>query len=399
MPWKEQRAMSRKIEFVERAVRGEPIAALCREFGISRTTGHKLVKRFKERGYDGLEDESRRPKSTPLATGEDIVLAVLEARRAHPSWGPEKLAIVLRRRFEDAAPSRCTVARILKRAQLVQARRKRRPLSVVDRAPKVQANAPNEVWTVDFKGWWRAANGQRCEPLTVRDAFSRYVFALTLCSTKASDVRAVFEQLFRKYGVPTAIQCDNGVPFVSVRSPAGLSSISAWWVSLGIRIVRSRPACPQDNGGHERMHRDVRQDVQVAPADSRELQQRELDKWRQQFNQVRPHQALGGKTPAEVYKEVPHCAAPIVPAVCLDHMRLVRIYRDGSFKLSREKYFLCLGLAGFDVGLELIDALHVRAWFYGIDLGVLEIEPQVSDTVYADANSRVSGNHSLKRPA
>ena len=120
----------------------------------------------------------------------------------------------------------------------------------------MSAEAPNDVWTVDFKGWWRAVNGQRCEPLTVRDAHSRFVLASTLCSATSKDVRKEFERLFRRYGIPSAIQCDNGVPFVSVRSVGGLSSLSAWWVSLGIRLVRSRPGCPQDNGAHERMHLD-----------------------------------------------------------------------------------------------------------------------------------------------
>jgi len=162
------------------------------------------------------------------------------------------------------------------------------PISVVERAPTVLAQAPNDVWTVDFKGWWRTLNGERCEPLTVRDAFSRYVLATVACSTKLRDVRPIFERLFARHGVPKAIQCDNGVPFVSVRSRAGLSTLSAWWVSLGIRLVRSRPGCPQDNGGHERMHADVRADVQRHPAATREQQQRQLDRWRQEFNHVRP---------------------------------------------------------------------------------------------------------------
>jgi transposase InsO family protein len=383
--------MGQKIEFVERAAKGEPVAALCREFGISRTTGHKWAKRYAERGYEGLEEESRRPKSAPLATAEDIVVAVLELRGAHPSWGPEKLAIVLRRRFREQTPSKRTVARILRRAQLVRRRRKARPLSIVERAPQQHAAAPNEVWTVDFKGWWRAGNRERCEPLTVRDAFSRFVFAVVLCSTKLADVRRVFELLFRKHGVPSAIQCDNGVPFVSVRSPAGLSALSAWWVSLGIRIVRSRPSCPQDNGAHERMHRDISESMQSTPAPSRELQQRLLDKWRQEFNRVRPHQALGGKTPAEVYESTPKSAAPILPMVSQPGHRECRINQNGCFSVSKEYYFLSTSLTGFSVALERIDALRVRAWFYGIDLGIVEVEPTVEDSVYLRADRREHG--------
>jgi len=289
--------MSLKIEFVQRAESGEPIAKLCRQFGVSRTTGHKWVKRFRELGYDGLEDESRRPKTAPLATAEDLVLAVIELRDKHPRWGPRKLEVVLKRRFGPETPSERTIARILKRSARVRRHRKRRPPSVVERAPNVQAMAPNDVWTVDFKGWWRTADGQRCEPLTVRDSFSRFVLTATACRPTGESVRAVLERLFRRYGVPKCIQCDNGPPFISVRAPAGLSKLSAWWVSLGIEIVRSRPACPQDNGGHERMHADVRAEVQGSPARDIASQQRALDRWRQEFNHVRPHQSLGGKTP------------------------------------------------------------------------------------------------------
>lgn len=374
--------MSLKIEFAERVEKGEPISRLCREFGISRTTGHKWVKRFAERGYDGLEEASRRPKSAPLATAEDIVLAVLAAREAHPRWGPRKLEVVLRRRFGSEAPSERTIARILQRAHKVQQRRRRRPLSVVDRAPAVLARNPNDVWTVDFKGWWRAGDGQRCEPLTVRDAASRFVLTATLCRPTAAAVRAVFEALFRRYGVPAAIQCDNGVPFVSVRSPGGLSTLSAWWVSLGIRLVRSRPACPQDNGGHERMHADIAAQVERRGASTPKAQQRELDKWRQEFNHVRPHQALAGKTPSEVYKPTSKRPAVARRYRYPSTMSVVRVFKNGNFRLRGDAYFLSTALAGMLVGMEPIDALHQRVWLHDLELGVIEVAPQVSPALY-----------------
>lgn len=379
--------MSLKIEFAERAEKGEPIARLCREYGVSRTTGHKWVKRFAERGYEGLEEASRRPRSTPLATAEDIVLAVLAAREAHPRWGPRKLEVVLRRKLGEQTPSERTIARVLQRAHKVQQRRRRRPLSVVERAPEVGARNPNDVWTVDFKGCWQAANGQRCDPLTVRDAASRFVLAATLCRASTSAVRAVFEALFRHHGIPAAIQCDNGVPFVSVRSPGGLSRLSAWWVSLGIRLVRSRPACPQDNGGHERMHSDIAAEVEARGAGTRKAQQRELDKWRQEFNHVRPHQALGGKTPAEVYRPTTKRAAVVQRCRYPSTISAVRVFKNGSFRLHGEAYFLSTSLAGMLVGLEPIDALHLRVWLYEVDLGVIEVAPQVRPTLYTQTLS------------
>jgi putative transposase len=382
MPWKERRAMSLRIEFVERAKAGESIAALCREFKISRTTGHKWQKRFEAQGYEGLEEQSRRPKTAPLATGEELVMAILEARDRHARWGPRKLFGLLRRHFGDQTPSERTIARILRRAERVRERRSRRKPSFVDRAPHVQAQQPNEVWTVDFKGWWRSQDGKRCDPLTVRDAFSRFVLAVHLCRPTTAAVREVFERLFTRHGVPKAIQCDNGEPFVSVRSRGGLSQLSAWWMSLGIRLVRSRPGCPQDNGGHERMHADISAESQSHPAPTREAQQRELDRWRQEFNHVRPHDALGGKTPADVFKPAERRKALARPFQYTSGTAVVRVRANGDFSWCGSKYFLSTSLRGHHVGIQFVDVLHVRAWFHELDLGTVEIAPVVHESAY-----------------
>jgi transposase InsO family protein len=373
--------MSLKIEFVERAEKGEQISALCREFGISRTAGHKWVKRFRERGYEGLEDASKRPKSAPLATAEELVLAVLESRESHPRWGPRKLEVLLRRRFGEQTPSERTIARILRRAGKVRERRRRRPLSIVENAPTVQARQPNEVWTSDFKGWWRAQNGERCDPLTIRDAASRYVLACTLTESTTAAVQQVFLRLFRKYGVPGAIQVDNGVPFVCVRARGGLSTLSAWWVSLGIKLVRSRPSCPQDNGAHERMHADVSGEVQTSPSPTRELQQRALDRWRQEFNQVRPHQALGNMTPAEVYK--PKAKKPVRPVAYRYPLgfAVYRVNKSGHILLGKEVYHVSMSLGGHLIGVQNVDELHARLWFHDVDLGLIEVAPSQLDAM------------------
>jgi transposase InsO family protein len=382
MPWKECRAMSQKQEFVERVTQGEKVTELCREFDVSRQTGHKWVKRFKELGWEGLEEESRRPKTTPLATAEELVVATLQAREEHPRWGPFKLHQLLRRRFGEQTPSKRTIARILVRANKVRERRRRAPISVVERAPTVVAQAPNDVWTVDFKGWWRTLNGERCEPLTVRDAYSRYLLAAVVCSTKKRDVRPVFESLFRRHGVPQAIQCDNGVPFVSVQSRAGLSSLSAWWVTLGIRLVRSRPGCPQDNGAHERMHADVRADVQAHPTVTRDEQQRVIDRWRQEFNRVRPHQALDGKTPAEVYK-VTTRRHPLESNYSYPkHFYVRRVARCGTLYFRGDGGRLGQAFAGHHVGIEILDAMRIRVWLHEVDLGVLETLPAVDEACF-----------------
>ena len=303
--------MSLKMEFVEKVSRpGASMAELCREYGISRETGYKWLKRFKAEGYTGLEERSRMPQSSPLAKAEAMISAILDARESNPRWGAKKLADVLRRKHAQETPSVSTISRVLKRFGQVRQRRRSRPLSAVERAPQVDAKAPNDVWTVDFKGWWRSLDGGRCEPLTVRDAFSRYVLSVQVMEgTSTTPVREVFEALFRKHGLPVAIQCDNGTPFISSRARGGLTKLSAWWVSLGIKVVRSRPGCPQDNGGHERMHRDMRGDLQAFPEATRQEQQRSCAKWRQEFNHVRPHEALGGKVPARP-PGAPHCRVP-----------------------------------------------------------------------------------------
>jgi transposase InsO family protein len=389
MPWKEQRAMGLKIDFVERAEKGEKIAALCREFGISRTSGHKWLKRYRELGHRGLDEESKRPKSAPLATAEDLVMAILEARDAHPRWGPRKLEVVLKRRFGATTPSERTIARVLRRANKVRKRRKRAVVDVVDHAPRVVATACNDVWTVDFKGYWRARDGSRCDPLTVRDACSRFVLAIDLCRATTEAVREIFERLFTKYGVPSAIQSDNGVPFVSVKARGGISTLSAWWMSLGIRILRSRPGCPQDNGGHERMHADVAADVEERPQTTAEAQQRALARWRQEFNHVRPHDALSGKTPAEVYV-VKERRKPCVLAFAYPrHYAVRRVSTAGMVKLAGEKYFVSGSLAGHYVGIETADSLRSRVWFRDLDLGPIELlSPNVIDDVAGSTNRR-----------
>lgn len=379
--------MSQKQQFVERAARGEPIASLCREFGISRQTGHKWVRRFAETGYDGLEDKSRRPTSTPLATAEDVVMAVLAARKKYPTWGPRKLVVVVARKLGELAPSERTIARILKRAELIRTRRVRRPPNFVERAPQVEASEPNDVWSIDFKGWWLTRDGERANPLTVRDAFSRFVLAVRLVPATTTEVMEVLWSLFKKHGVPRAIQCDNGSPFVSVRSVGGLSQVSAWLMSLGITVVRSRLGSPQDNGGHERMHRDIWNEVERVAAEDIPAQQSALDKWKQTFNRVRPHEALNKATPAEVYRPKERRPAVVRPYIYPLGFSCCRVSTNGNVRFDGSAYFLSTSLGGHHVGIERLSAMKARAWFRDVELCTFELVPNVSSSVYADAMS------------
>jgi len=378
MPWIEHRKMDLKMQFIEAATKpGARIAELCRRHQISRETGYKWIKRFKSEGYQGLEERSRAPLNSPLASAEEMVLAIVEVRQKHPRWGPRKLHHLLARRFKESTPSQSTIARVLRRFGQVRERRKRQPVSFIDRVPVINAAEPNDVWSVDFKGWWRAGDGQRCEPLTVRDVFSRYILAVQVMDgTKLIPVRAIFERLFRKYGLPKAIQCDNGVPFVQVQSRGGLTALSAWWVSLGIKIIRSRPGCPQDNGGHERMHVDLAGDVQARPSASRLEEQRACDKWRLEFNEVRPHDALRGKVPADLYRPSERRSLQPVAFSYPEHW-IVRDVRgkNGLIAVDGEEYRIGVALKGHQVALEPVQGLKHRIWFMELDLGSIELAP------------------------
>jgi hypothetical protein len=213
--------------------------------------------------------------------------------------------------------------------------------------------------------------------LTVRDAFSRYILAVeVLEGTTGAPVRKVFDALFRKHGLPVAIQCDNGTPFISTSSRGGLTQLSAWWVSLGIKIVRSRPAHPQDNGGHERMHRDMAADLEAFPQATRQEQQRACSKWRQEFNHVRPHEALGGKVPAEVYKSSVRRSQTPPRQAYPSHWVVRRVTPGhGTVRVEGQSYMVSAALGGHCVALEPVGGLRHRIWFHDLDLGLLELAP------------------------
>lgn len=376
MPWKEQRVMGLKLEFVKRAKRrGANMAALCREYEISRQTGYKWLERFKREGYNGLEERSRRPAETPFGTAEDVVVAIVDARQKHRRWGPTKLRTLLVARFgEEDAPSERTIARVLKRFGQIEKRRPKRIRHAPDKAPSVEVKAPNDLWTVDFKGYWLSRDGTRCEPLTIRDAFSRYLLCIQLVKKPSLDaVQPLFAELFKRYGVPKAIQCDNGTPFVSIHARGGLTRLSAWWIALGIRLIRSRLGCPQDNGAHERMHKDIAGELEAFPAKTRPAQQARCDRWRQEFNHVRPHEALGGKVPADVYKKSDR--PPVVRKPNYFACAVRKVSPTGSVRFNEDRAFLSTSLSGYAVGLQSLGGVRVRVRFYEYDLGILELVP------------------------
>jgi putative transposase len=356
------------------------------EFGVSRKTAYKWVKRYKKLGMTGLVDESRRPASSPMQTTAEMAFEAIDVRKAHPKWGPRKIAAVLARRHPDEdTPSTTTVARILKHAGLMKRRSRRSSGGPPMRAPDFVAKAPNDLWTIDFKGWWRTLDGEKCEPLTIRDAFSRFVFTVKLMdSTRTEDVRPIFEALFKRHGLPVAIQSDNGPPFASVRAPHGLTRLSAWWVSLGIKFIRSRPGCPQDNGGHERMHVDVRIELEDNAEPTIAEQQRACDNWVTTFNYERPHEALGMKVPADVYQPSERRLTRYIAGGFPDGCTMTNVSKTGNIRYGDLKIHLTQGIGGHRVGLQHVGDI-VRVWFYQLLLGSFSksgnghFEPYVPD--------------------
>jgi len=369
--------MDLRREFVLAASTPEAnVAQVCRDFGISRNNGYKWLKRFKHEGEPGLRDRSRR-SHRPTGTSGEMVLRLIELRRQYPKWGPKKLQrLVVTTGFAERPPSTKTIARILARAGEPRVRPlKRRRLRLVLRDHQdLKAREPNDVWTVDFKGWWRTRDGKRYEPLTVRDAFSRYVLCLEMLpSLAAKDAMPAFERLFQAKGLPKVIRVDNGAPFACTWAPAGLSRLSAWWTSLGIRVSFSRPAHPEDNGSHERMHFDMANEMEADPAESLSAQQRTADRWRDEFNTVRPHEALGMKTPADLYKRSPRRYRGVRPTTYPAGLAVRLVSRLGCVRYEGKSVFVSESVGGFEVGLRTTQTGMLSVRFYDLDLGTFDL--------------------------
>lgn len=378
MPWKERKVEEQKKEFVLRAVRNEEaFVSLCREYGIKPKTGYKWKKRFEEDGLSGLEDRSRRPHSSPKQLGEDAACGLIALKLAHLRWGPKKILELFARKHPGAQRmSLSTVKRILGKAGLVEQRRRRVARECGRIENRSEAKAPNEVWTADFKGWWYSADRRRVEPLTVRDAYSRYVLCTkVLKDSRSETVRAAFEGLFEKYGLPGTIRSDNGPPFASVHAPLGLSRLSVWWVAQGINLDRIRPGHPEENGAHERMHRDIAQEVEEVAEGDLASQAAALEMWCKEFNEERPNEALGMKVPGEMYERSARRyekgkAELSYPA---DYVQR-RVNAVGTIGLEGMQIRISKTLAAWDVGLHRIGEQRYAVWFGPLCLGEIDLK-------------------------
>jgi putative transposase len=377
MPWKATCPMEQRLEFVIAYRSGEiSVAALSRVFGVSRQTAHKWLKRFSlRRGEASLQEHSRRPLHSPTATSAFAVQKIIARRKQHPTWGARKLLWLLRHHWPKVAwPAPSTIQDILKRHGLVRPR-KRRPRIVPRTQPFSRCREPNDTWCVDFKGDFDTGDGTTVYPLTVMDAASRFLLA---CSPQRSPdmagARATFEALFRKYGLPKAIRCDNGEPFVSSRSPAGLSRLSAWWVKLGIALERIDPGKPSQNGRHERMHLTLKIETALPPKETFRQQCIALTRFRRIYNYGRPHEALGMKTPASLYVRSHRRLPARTPRLEYPFADLLRVDASGSIRWGEQKYFISSSLSGELLGLYVLDSRYAELRFASVLLGLLDIE-------------------------
>lgn len=372
MPWKECKPMDERLRLVARLLEGEKMATVCREFGISRVTGYKIFSRYKECGLDALNDRSRRPYRQANRLPFQVERSILGIKREYPSWGAPKIHDKLIKQYPMIkAPAISTVHAVLDRHGLVKRRRRRRHKA--QGTELRAAHEPNGLWCADYKGEFKLGNKQYCYPLTITDYRSRYLLTCEgVASTRSDFAVTIFERTFKDFGLPQAIRTDNGPPFAAPNALFGLSRLSVWWLRLGIQIQRIKPGNPQQNGRHERMHLTLKQEA-TKPASFNFLQQQErFDRFVGVYNHERPHQALNGAFPGELYtpsaREYRPPADPDYPF----HDRTVRVTRCGRICLGRRKINLSNVFAGQLVGLREVDDRIWLVSFLDFDLGFFD---------------------------
>ena len=366
-------------------------AEACRDFGISRKTGYKWLRRYKAQGIAGLEARSRAPKRRAWAMPDEMASQLLELRRKRPTWGPRKmLAWLQTKNPKTEFPAASTVGDLLKRKGLVVSIPRRRSFPN-DAPPNLKkAFAPNDCWCVDFKGHF-FINNRRCYPLTVTDNFSRFLLGCdALLTMSVEDARPVFTRIFLEYGLPRTIRSDNGAPFAS-NGPGGLCPLAVWWLRLGIRLERIPPGKPQHNGRHERMHRTLKAETTRPPESTNRAQQRRFDEWRVDYNTERPHEALKNAVPAKFYR----ASRRKLPAELSEikypgHYDVRRVAEGGHIKLGGKYLWVSQALPGERIGLEEVDDDVWRLYFGRLLLGIVDArldKLQMMQVPVIDSNS------------
>jgi len=372
MPWKVCGQMDERLRLVAKLLDGEKMAAVCREFGISRKTGYKVFNRYKDIGLLGLEDQARTPYRYANKLPFQVEKTILRIKQDHSTWGAPKIREKLIKEFPRIRPpAKSTIHAVLDRNGLVSRRRRRRYKA--KGTALTDAKAPNGLWCADYKGEFRLGNKSYCYPLTITDYQSRYLLACeALESTKEPAAFTVFERVFKEFGLPAAIRTDNGLPFSSPNTLFGLSKLSVWWLRLRISIERIKPGNPQQNGRHERMHLTLKKET-TKPAAYNFLQQQErFDDFIEIYNNQRPHQALGGLYPAEVYTPSAREYHPPEQPEYPYHDRTILATQCGRICIGRRKINFSRVFAGQYVGVTEVDDDIWLVSFMDYDLGFFD---------------------------
>jgi putative transposase len=365
--------MDQRLAFIADWLRDEwTMTELAERYRISRKTAYKWVDRYGEDPAGGLADRSRAPKAHGRAMADPIRAAILALRRGHPHWGPKKLrAILLERHPRDPWPAASTMGDLLRREGISQPRRRTRYVVPLTQ-PLAAAQAPNDVWTADFKGWFRTADQTRCDPLTVADACSRFVFCCRIVAPSERGVRPWFERAFRDHGLPVAMRTDNGPPFATTGA-GHLSQLAVWWLKLGIQLDRIDRGHPEQNGRHERFHLTLQQETTTPPAATPGQQQRRFDRMRREFNTERPHEALGQRPPARLYTPSPRPYPARLEDPWYDATHQVRRVRNrGQIKWGGDFVFVSEAVCGELVGLAETECGDWRVHFMQVELGRID---------------------------
>jgi len=376
MPWKEISVMDERLRFVLKAFKSnENFTEQCRRTGISTKTGYKWLKRFETGGVAGLKDQPTIAKEVRNKTDDKTQRRIVRIKKRYKAWGAKKIHSLYMEKYPgEHVPSRSTIEAILKREGFTEKKRRRAVCAQINPA-RIKPLKPNVLWTVDFKGWWWTSKKERCEPLTVRDEYSKYILAIEVPEKgDTASVKAIFMALFRKYGLPEYIRSDNGPPFGNVLNMWGLTKLSVWWMSLGIKIDRSAPGHPEHNGSHERLHKDIKKELQNKVFGDLKDYQKMFDKWKKEFNEVRPHEALGMKRPKDIYeKSERKYWGPDVEVDYHGKMRSRMVNDRGFFNWKTKRIFVGNPFSGYYVGVKEKTDQWTEVWFSDIKLG--DIDP------------------------
>jgi putative transposase len=375
MPWMETCVMDERIKFVSRLLSGEKMAVVCRDFGISRVTGHKLWSRYREDGTQGLYNHSRAPHKHPNQLPFEIEQLIVRLKKEKPKWGAPKIRELVRNKYSGIKlPAISTVHCVLDRYGLVNKHKKRnkyRAIATYLSVPK----EPNDLWCTDFKGQFKIKNGTYCFPLTISDFVSRYIISCeALSNTEINPCFAVFEEAFQKYGLPAAIRSDNGAPFAGGNSIWSLTRLSVWWIRLGIKLEHITPGNPQENGRHERMHRTLKLEATDQKVGNLLQQQEKFYYFRKEFNHQRPHQAIAMKHPADVYRHSARKYAGLPDITYPGYDKSLLITNCGRVCLNNQKIHVSRAFANQPVGLKEVDGGIWQIDFMSYTLGFFDEE-------------------------